>query len=124
MYRLFLSILLCCATISGIVSSVSAEQMLLFPGQNLKKLILIATDPEQGSFTFLDKYGEEQYGIIGDLIGTEEVEVVKLDNITVTVKFDEEYETRSQDGSSLIRTRTVLQRILMRIALEGGIQVQ
>lgn len=114
--RIFVSLLI----FTGISSFAFAEGMILFPDQNLMDLTLVETEPETGSFSFLDRYGELHDGSTGDLIGIEEVIVLEVHDMSIVVVSYEEYEGHDWDGSSITRTRTNVQTIPRARILEGG----
>ncbi len=114
--RTFVSLLI----FTGISSFAFAEGMILFPDQSLMDLTLVETEPETGSFGFLDRYGELHDGSIGDLIGIEEVIVLEVHDISIVVVSYEEYEGQNWDGSEITRTRTNVQTISRARIMEGG----
>lgn len=120
MNKLLLSTIVSFLIFTGISSFAFAEGMILFPDQSLMDLTLVETEPESGSFSFLDKYGELYDGSIGDLIGVEEVIVLEVHDISVVVVSYEEYEGQNWDGSSITRIRTNVQTIPRARIMEGG----
>ncbi len=120
MNKLFVNTLAFLMIVTGIASSAVAEEMILFPDQNLMDLTLIATDLENGSFSFLDRSGELQDGKLGDLVGIEEARVLEIRDIAVVAATYEEYEGYDWDGSTITRTRTNLQIIPRARIMEGG----
>ena len=119
MNKIFASILLSLVLSLWVPFSIFAEEIILFPGKNLVDLTLIATDPENGSFSFLDNNGESQEGRIGDFIGAEEARVSEVHGISVVVVTYEEYEGDNWDGTSITLTRTNSQTIPMARIIEG-----
>ncbi len=98
-----------------VAASSFAEGLLLFPDRDLVDLVLIETDPETGSFRFMDELGEVQDGTIGDLISVQELTVVEVLDITIIAASYEEYDWY---GTTRIRTNTV--KIPKARTFEGG----
>jgi len=120
MNKLLLSTFVSFLIFTGISSFAFAEGMILFPDQNLMDLTLVETEPETGSFSFLDKYGEFHDGSTGDLIGIEEVIVLEVRDISIVVVSYEDYEGHDWDGSEITRTRANVQTIPRARIMEGG----
>ena len=120
MNKLLLSTLVSFLIFAGITSFAFAEELFLFANQNLMDLTLVATDPENGTFSFLDKTGEMQEGIIGDVIGIEEAKVHEVLDLSIVVVTYEEYEGQNWDDTSITRTRTNVHTIPMARMLKGG----
>lgn len=93
----------------------SAEGLSLFHDRNLAELVLIYTDPEAGSFAFMDESGVVQYGIIGDLIGVEGLTVTEVLSIQIIAVSYEEY-----DWYGTTRTRTNTINIPKARIIKGG----
>lgn len=81
-----------------------AEGKLLFPDRYLTELVLIETDPETGSFSFIDDSGEIQDGAIGDLVSVKELTVVEVLDIQIIAASYEEYDWY---GTTRTRTNTI-----------------
>lgn len=84
--------------------SSSAEGLSLFPDRNLVELVLIDTDPETGSFSFIDESGMIQDGTIGDFVGVEGLTVIEVWDIQIIAASYEEYDWY---GTTQTRTNTI-----------------
>lgn len=92
MKRISAFILFAIVFLTGAVSF--AEEMALFPEENLSNLSLIAVDPETNSFIIMNKAEEVVNGTIGDSIGTEGYIAVVVDQgyvLLERMKIVEEY---------------------------------
>lgn len=81
-----------------------AEGLILFPDRDLRELVLLETDPETGSFSFIDESGELQDGSIGDLVSVQQLTIVEVLEIQIIAATYEEYDWY---GTPRIRTNTV-----------------
>jgi hypothetical protein len=100
---------------AGSATLAYAEGQTIFPNQDLQELTLIATDPESGSFSFMDRSGGVQQGFVGDFVARQEVTVIEVQDLAVVAATYEEYDLY---GSTAIRTN--LQTIPKARNLGGG----
>lgn len=87
MKRLSIIILLICGLLFQTVAF--ANEFSVFPEENLVDLTLIATDPESGSFTIMNKAEEVINGFAGDLIGADGHIVFEVSERYITVEIVE-----------------------------------
>ena len=97
-----------------------AEDLILFPEQSLMDLTLITTNPELGSFTFVNQSGEVSDGTTGDYVGVENVKIKEVYDIEIIAVTYEEYEAQLWDGTYETRTRTNTHLIPKARILPGG----
>ena len=95
--------------------SVQAEGVSLFADKDTSELILVATDPQAGTFRIADSSGYAQDGSINDLVGLEGAKVTEIRNTAIVVATEEEY-----DWYGTTRTRSLAQIIPLARALAGG----
>lgn len=120
MAKIFLSTIVLLIVFVGNPFPILADEIILFPDQSLLDLTLIETDPESGSFSFLDNYGELHEGRLGDYIGVEEAKVSEVHDISIVVETYEEYEANNWDGTIITLTRTNSQTIPKARIMQGG----
>jgi len=81
-----LSIFFVLLSLIGIPSIALSQGYALFPQESLNNLMLIAIDSETSSFVVTNKNGEQVTGYIGDFLGYQEAEVVKVTSKHVTIQ--------------------------------------
>ena len=109
------AVMSCCA----FAASTHAEGLTHFPEQSLMDLTLIETNPELGSFSFVNQSGEVSEGVIGDFVGIENVKIVEVYDIEIIAVTYEKYVAKLWDGTYETRTRTNTHLIPKARVLQG-----